>query len=453
MNNVDNENCVMKEIILPDSILETAVLLRRRKVSPVELTQECLARIAAKNPTLNAFITVAEETALIQAREAEAEIMRGNWRGPLHGIPIAVKDIIDITGLSTTAASNLFKNRMATEDAEVVTRLRGAGTVLLGKQNMHEFAYGGSSVISAYGPVRNACNQEYIAGGSSGGSATAVAVGLCFASLGTDTAGSVREPAALCGVVGLKPTFDLVSTRGVFPLAPSFDHIGPITRTAGDAAPLLQAIAGDCGDDSQISRDTSSLRIGVPRNFFYQDLDAEVATAAEEALRAIQSLTAFVREVHLDVNPDRTLQAAESFAVHAEYVSSAPELYQPETLRRILSGEHTSQTEIQKLRSELKKSRQEIQQVFDGVDLIITPTTPIPAPRLADLQANPDQLRPYEILLLRNTRPFNVWGLPAISVPCGITKNGLPMGLQIAGAPGSDGLVVRFAAAYEQAIK
>lgn len=436
-----------------DSILETADLLRRRKVSPVELTRECLARIAAKNPTLNAFITVAEETALIQAREAEAEIMRGNWRGPLHGIPIAVKDIIDITGLSTTAASNLFKNRMATEDAEVVTRLRGAGAVLLGKQNMHEFAYGGSSVISAYGPVRNACNQEYIAGGSSGGSTTAVAAGLCFASLGTDTAGSVREPAALCGVVGLKPTFDLVSTRGVFPLAPSFDHIGPITRTAGDAELLLQAIAGDYGDDSQISRDTSSLRIGVPRNFFYQDLDAEVAAAAEEALRVIQSLTAFVRDVHLDVNPDRTLQAAESFAVHAEYVSRAPELYQPETLRRIRSGGHTSQTEIQKLRSELKKSRQEIQQVFDGVDLIITPTTPIPAPRLADLQANPDQLRPYEILLLRNTRPFNVWGLPAISVPCGITKNGLPMGLQIAGAPGSDGLVVRFAAAYEQAIK
>ena len=436
-----------------DSILETADLLRRRKVSPVELTRECLARIAAKNPTLNAFITVAEETALIQAREAEAEIMRGNWRGPLHGIPIAVKDIIDITGLSTTAASNLFKNRMATEDAEVVTRLRGAGAVLLGKQNMHEFAYGGSSVISAYGPVRNACNQEYIAGGSSGGSTTAVAAGLCFASLGTDTAGSVREPAALCGVVGLKPTFDLVSTRGVFPLAPSFDHIGPITRTAGDAELLLQAIAGDYGDDSQISRDTSSLRIGVPRNFFYQDLDAEVAAAAEEALRVIQSLTAFVRDVHLDVNPDRTLQAAESFAVHAEYVSRAPELYQPETLRRIRSGGHTSQTEIQKLRSELKKSRQEIQQVFDGVDLIITPTTPIPAPRLADLQANPDQLRPYEILLLRNTRPFNVWGLPAISVPCGITKNDLPMGLQIAGAPGSDGLVVRFAAAYEQAIK
>ncbi len=436
-----------------DSILETAQRLRQCKVSPVELTRECLRLISEQDPVLNAFITVTKERALIQAREAEAEIMRGNWRGPLHGIPIAVKDIIDITGLSTTAASNLFKNRMATEDAEVVTRLRGAGAVLLGKQNMHEFAYGGSSVISAYGPVRNACNEEYIAGGSSGGSATAVAAGLCFASLGTDTAGSIREPAALCGVAGLKPTFDLVSTRGVFPLAPSFDHIGPITRTAGDAALLLQAIAGDYGDDSQISRDTSSLRIGVPRNFFYQDLDAEVATAAEEALRAIQSLTAFVRDVHLDVNPDRTLQAAESFAVHAEYVSRAPELYQPETLRRIRSGEHTSQTEIQKLRSELKKSRQEIQQVFDGVDLIITPTTPIPAPRLADLQANPDQLRPYEILLLRNTRPFNVWGLPAISVPCGITKNGLPMGLQIAGAPGSDGLVVRFAAAYEQAIK
>jgi Asp-tRNA(Asn)/Glu-tRNA(Gln) amidotransferase A subunit family amidase len=438
---------------LPNSILETARLLRERKVSTVELTQECLGWIAEQNPALNAFITVTGESALGQAREAEAEILRGDWRGPLHGIPIALKDIIDVAGLPTTAASNLFRDRVATENAEVVTRVRRAGAVLLGKQNMHEFAYGGSSVISAYGAVRNAHNPEYIAGGSSGGSATAVAARMCYAALGTDTAGSVREPAALCGVVGLKPTYDFVSTRGVFPLSPSLDHVGPITRTVEDAALVLHALTGNGSVFSGVEGDISGLRIGVPRNFFFEDLDAEIAKAVEDALRAMKDIVKSVRDIRLDVNPDRTLQAAESYAVHKDFIARSPELYQPATLQRIRSGEHMSQGDINKARQELERSRREIQRVFDAVDLLITPTTPIPAPRLADLQENPELLRPREILLLRNTRPFNVWGLPAISVPCGATKNGLPIGLQIAGAHGADNLVLRFANALEQGTK
>ena len=432
------------------SILELAELLRKRKVSPVELTRDCLERIAAQDPQLNAFVTVTAESALAQARQAEAEIQRGDWRGPLHGIPIALKDLIDVAGVPTTAASALFKNHITTEDAEVVMRLKNAGVVLLGKQNMHEFAYGGSSVISAYGPVRNAWNPEYIAGGSSGGSATAVAAGLCFAALGTDTAGSVREPAALCGVVGLKPTFDLVSSRGVFPLAPSLDHVGPITRTVADAAMLLGVITD--GEYSEgLGEGTSSLRIGVPRNFFFEGLDDEVSAAFEDALRVIQKTTASVRDTHLDLNPDRTLQAAESFAVHADYVARNPELYQPETLRRIRTGEKTTAAEIEILRADLQKTRHEIQGVFEKIDLLITPTTPIPALRLADLQQNPDELRAREIVLLRNTRPLNVLGLPAISDPCGFTKNGLPIGLQIAGANRGEKLVLQLAHAYEQA--
>jgi len=426
----------------------------------VELTRDCLARIASQDPILNAFITVTADSAIADAYVAEAEIKEGGWRGPLHGIPIAIKDIIDVAGVPTTAASNVFKDRIASEDAEVVTRLNNAGAILLGKQNMHEFAYGGSSVISAFGPVRNARNPEQIAGGSSGGSATAVAAGVCFAAIGTDTAGSVREPAALCGVVGLKPTYDLVSTRGVFPLAPSLDHAGPITRSVEDAALLLQVLAGEERDYlatvnlGVTYKGVRALHIGMPQNFFFEDLDADVAAAFESALAVIQKMGMSVCDIGLDVNPDRTLQAAESFAVHKEFVSRSPELYQPETLRRIGTGESIGAAEVQRLRAELKKMREAIQGVFADnahpIDLLVTPTTPIPAPRIADLKRNPDELRPREILMLRNTRPFNVWGLPAISIPCGVTKTGLPIGLQISGAHGAEAKVLQLAYAFER---
>lgn len=450
----------MTDTRLPQSIVATSRLLREGKVSPVELTRDCLACIASQDPILNAFITVTADSAIADAYVAEAEIKEGRWRGPFHGIPIAMKDIIDVAGQATTAASNVFKDRIATEDAEVVTRLKKAGAILLGRQNMHEFAYGGSSVISAFGPVRNACNPEHIAGGSSGGSATAVAAGMCFAAIGTDTAGSVREPAALCGVVGLKPTYDVVSTRGVFPLAPSLDHVGPITRSVEDAALLLQVLAGEERDYlgtvnlGAAYNGVRAVRIGLPRNFFFEDLNADVAAAFESALAVIQKMGVSVCDIGLDVNPDRTLQAAESFAVHKEFVSRSPELYQPETLRRIRTGESIGAAEVQSLRAELKKMREAIQRVFADnahpIDLLVTPTTPIPAPRIADLKQNPDELRPREILMLRNTRPFNVWGLPAISIPCGVTKTGLPIGLQISGAHGAEAKVLELAYAFER---
>ena len=229
---------------MPQSILQISEFLRQGSVSPVELTTACLTRLDKLNPKLNAFITVTAESALAQARQAEAEIGRGDWRGPLHGIPLALKDLIDTAGVRTTAASFVFKDRIPSEDAEVVRRLKAAGAVLLGKQNLHEFAYGGSSMVSAFGEVRNAWNREHITGGSSGGSATAVAAGLAYGAIGTDTAGSVREPAALCGVVGLKPTYGRVSARGVIPLSTSFDHVGPIGRTVADVAVIFAAIAG-----------------------------------------------------------------------------------------------------------------------------------------------------------------------------------------------------------------
>jgi aspartyl-tRNA(Asn)/glutamyl-tRNA(Gln) amidotransferase subunit A len=440
----------------PSTIVELGEALRLRKISPVELTRACLERIEQLNPTLNAFITVTAETALRQARVAEEEILRGEWRGPLHGIPIGLKDLLDTAGIPTTAASELYKHRIPIQSAKVVLKLEAAGAVLLGKHNLHEFAYGGSSMISCFGEVHNPRNPAYIAGGSSGGSAAAVGAGLGYGAIGTDTAGSIREPAALCGVVGLKPTYGRVSAQGVIPLSASLDHVGPIAANVADVAVLFRAIAGGDGvppaDFLKVwDQSTLVLRVGVPRSFFFDDLDPEVGQAVNKALEIIETLTLDTREISLVPDNDRTVQAAESYAFHAASVAKSPELYQPETLRRIKTGEKITQAEYRRRRAELDAARESIRGVFETVDVIVTPTTPIPAPTIAELQENPELLRPRELVLLRNTRPFNVWGLPAISIPCGFMGAGLPIGLQIAGAPGREDVVLHMANAYERA--
>lgn len=445
------------------TIADLAPRLRRKEISPVELTRGCLGKIEKFDSALNAFITIMAESALDEARAAEAEILRGEWRGALHGVPIALKDLIDIRGVRTTAASSIYDSRIPDTDAEVVRRLHAVGAVIIGKNNLHEFAYGGSSLISRYGEVHNPWDSTRIAGGSSGGSAAAVSAGLACASIGTDTAGSVREPAALCGCVGLKPTYGRVSIRGVIPLSTSLDHVGPIAASVADAAILLQAIAGYDAQDitsadvpvadyvSVLKEDAEPLRVGVPRDYFFDELDSEVASAMQHALRGIETLVGEVTEVKLDVPTDRTLQAAESYAYHAENVAKSPGRYHAETLRRIRSGESVSAAEYIERRRELDRARRGIRRVFADFDLLVTPTTPIPAPSIAELRASPDALRPAELKLLRNTRPFNVWGLPAISVPCGFTRSGLPIGLQIVGPHWREDLVLRLAHAYEQA--
>jgi Asp-tRNA(Asn)/Glu-tRNA(Gln) amidotransferase A subunit family amidase len=441
-----------------NTILELSAALRKRQLSPVELTRQCLNRIEKLNPALNAFILVTAKLAMEQAQRAEDEIASGKWRGPLHGIPVGLKDLIDTAGIPTTAASELYEHRIPIQNAEVVDRLEAAGAVLIGKQNLHEFAYGGSSMISCFGEVHNAWDVEHIAGGSSGGSASAIAAGLGYAAIGTDTAGSIREPSSLCGVVGLKPTFDLVSVRGVIPLSKSLDHVGPITRTVADAALVLQSI-GERPLTKALPQDLEQawrgrklkLGVGVPRPYFYDDLDEDVGGSVEESLNVFRQLGCEQKEIRLEVSTDRTLQAAEAYAFHRESVTKTPELYQAETVRRILSGTNITHEQFEKARAELEKNRGEITSVFDEVDLIVTPTTPIPAPPIEELKRHPEQLRPHELVLLRNTRPFNVWGIPAISVPCGFTKAGLPIGLQIAGPWGRDDLVLQAAYAYEQA--
>jgi aspartyl-tRNA(Asn)/glutamyl-tRNA(Gln) amidotransferase subunit A len=454
------------------TLSEASQLVRSKKVSPVELTHECLSRIERLNPKLNAFITVTPDSAVAEARQAEAEVQHDRWSGPLHGIPIALKDLVDTAGVHTTAASGVFKDRVPTEDAEIVRRLKAAGAVFLGKLNLQECAYGGSSAISYFGPVHNPWNLDYSSGGSSGGSAAAVAARLCFAAIGTDTGGSIRQPSAYCGVVGLKPTYGRVSTSGVIPLSWSLDHVGPITRTAMDAALMLEVIAGyDPRDTTSIdapvadysatiAASTSSLRLGIPRAYFYDDLDPEIQAAVEAALSVLKTITASEQEVAPPLtdaaysswmDPYSAIFTAEAYAHHKDYIARSPELYQAPTLKRLRVGaDVTTATYIQS-RRRLDQVRRSIAQAFDSVDLLITPTVRVPPFTIADLQADPDTIRAKELAMLHNTRPWNFTGLPTISVPSGFTRTGLPIGMQISGPPGGEAMVLRLAYAYEQA--
>jgi aspartyl-tRNA(Asn)/glutamyl-tRNA(Gln) amidotransferase subunit A len=444
---------------------EASQLVRSKKVSPVELTRECLSRIEQLNPKLNAFITVTADSALAQARQAEAEIQDDRWKGPLHGIPIALKDLVDTAGVRTTAASGLFKDRVPTQDAEVVRRLKAAGAVLLGTLNLHEFAYGGSSVISYFGPVHNPWDTDYSPGGSSGGSAAAVAANLCYGAIGSDTGGSIRMPAAYCGIVGLKPTYGRVSTRGVIPLAWSLDHLGPMTRTAKDAALILQVIAGYDPEDTSstdtpvadyaetVEAKTSSLRVGIPRAHFYDRLHPEIQAAIDTALSVLGKLTSSQHEIEIPAPNDTAIliQKAEAYAYHRDYVTKSPELYQAETLKRIRAGTEISMAAYIYARRQVDQFRRSVPKVFDSVDLIVTPTTPVPPSMISELLADLDHLRAKELLTTPNTRPFNVLGLPTISVPCGFTRTGLPIGMQIIGPHGREATVLQLAHAYEQA--
>src|SRR6478609_2424947 len=443
------------------SLSDASRLIRDKKVSPVELTQSCLKRIERLNPKLNAFITVTAESALQQAREAEAEIQHGHWRGPLHGIPIALKDLFDTAGVRTTAASGLFKDRVPAQDAEIVRRLKDAGAVLLGKLNMHEFAYGGSTVVSFFGPVHNPWSLDHEAGGSSSGSAVAMAAGLCYGSVGSDTGGSIRQPSAYCGTVGLKPTYGRVSTRGVVPLSWLYDHVGPMTRSVADAAAMLQVLAGFDPEDSNSAdqpvpdysaalRHAGPLRVGVPRAYFYEGLHPDIENAMNAALAVIGKLASSVRDIEMPASNDTTILRAEAYAYHAENAKKSPELYQPETLKRIRAGEDVTTATYIQARRQVDQYRHNIRKVFKTVDLLVTPTTPVPPFTISELLADMDNLRTREILSLRNTRPFNILGLPSISVPCGFTKSGLSIGLQISGAPWAEANVLSLAHAYEQ---
>ena len=443
------------------SIREVSQLVRRKAISPVELTRACLERIARLNPALNAFITVTSEQAMAQARQAEAEVRRGKWRGPLHGIPVGLKDNIDTVGIRTTLASAVFRDRVPSADAEVVRRLKAAGAVLLGKQNLHEVAFGTTAAVSYFGPVHNPWQLDRIAGGSSGGSAAAVIADLCFGAVGTDAGGSIRVPSAFCGIVGFKPTYGLVGMRGAGDAGWwSMNHLGPMCRSVADTALLLSAIAGyDPRDSSSVDAPTpnysaalrarvSALRLGIPRANFFDKLDPEIDAAMSKALAVLRHLTAGTREVSLPPISQTlapNIVFAENYAFHKDQLVKTPQLYHAAIRRNLQAGSRVTTEAYIHARRELDSLRRVVATVFSNVDLLITPTTAVPPPTIEEA------LRlGIELEMIRNTAPFNVYGLPTISIPCGFTSSGLPIGMQISGPRFGEGKVLALAHAYEQ---
>ncbi len=454
-------NAAPREELAEMTLSQASGMIRARKVLSLDLVKACLERIEKYNPRINAFITVMRDQALDQARELDAETRSGRLRGPLHGIPIGLKDLIDTEGVRTTAASAVFKDRIPKEDAEVVRRLKAAGAVLIGKLNMHEFAYGATSVPSHFGAVHNPWKLDYVAGGSSGGSAAAVAARMCYGALGSDTGGSIRQPSSYCALAGLKPTYGRVSTRGVVPLSWSLDHIGPMCRTVADAAALLSAIAGyDPKETTSINAPvdkytlaigmrTSTFRLGIPRALFYEKLDPEIESAVNEAVAVLRKLTAGARDVELPQIGNLPVLAAEAYAYHQPYFSKNPELYQPMTRDRLARASRITTDAYINGRREMDRLRREVGSIFSNVDLLITPTTPVPPFPIQGSES--DITAAGAASSLRNTSPFDVYGLPAISVPCGFTKSGLPIGLQISGGHFDETRVLALAHAYERA--
>ena len=429
------------------SLAEAAAKLRSREVRSVDLTRACLDRIQRLDRDINAFITVITDLAMEEAAVADYEVRNGVWRGPLHGIPIALKDLIDVACVRTTAASALLVDSVALSEADITIRLRKAGAVILGKTNLHEFAYGGSGVISHFGPVKNPVDKRHITGGSSSGSAAAVAANMCYAAIGTDTAGSIRLPAACCGIVGFKPTYDAVSLEGVVELSRSYDHAGPMTRTVEDARIVFEAIRRDRSAPPAPQK----LRLGILRPFFFDELHPDVAAAMENAIQRLRTRYD-TKDIDFPVDSDRTIQTRESWDYHRQWVQQSPDKYDPQTLKRIQRGQGVSDAEFAVKKAELAKIRAGVRSTFSAadVDIVVTPTAPIPAPTFAEVMADPQELRAKELVLLRNTRPFDVWGTPAISVPCGRTRDGLPVGIQFAAVPGNDSLLLDFATAFER---
>ncbi len=448
------------------SILDAARDLRARRVSSVELTRESLERIGRLNPALNAFLTVTEELALAQAAQADAELAAGQDRGPLHGIPIAYKDLFLTRGIRTTDGSKLYENFVPQVDAAVVERLAEAGAVTMGKLNQHELAYGITSSNPHFGPVRNPANREHIPGGSSGGSGAAVAAGMVFAAMGSDTGGSIRIPASYCGTAGLKPTYGRVSRYGTFPLGYSLDHMGPLAGSARDAALVLNAIAGHDRRDPASARravedfappenaSIRGMRIGVPENFYFEAVDAEVEAAVRKALGRAEALGAEVRPVRL---PDVAALNAAAIVILLAEAAAVLEPYRErrgefgaDVLALLDQGRLIPATDYIQAQRLRRRMAREFARVWREADCLITPTTPLAAPRIGTetvrLGGREENVR---MATTRLVRGINALGWPALSIPCGATAAGMPVGMQIVGPAYHEAVVLCVGAALE----
>lgn len=446
------------------SLEQASRLIRSRRVSSIDLTNACLKRIHTYEPLLNAFITITDDYARERATMLDHELRSGRWRGPLHGIPIALKDNMDLAGYRTTAASAVRRNSsLAAVDAEVVRRLKQAGAVILGKTNMIEFASFGYST-DAYGRVHNPWSLDRAPGGSSSGAGAAVAARLCFGAIGTDTGGSIRSPAGACGITGLKTSYGRVSNRGIIPFNWSLDTVGPLARSAADAAILLQAMAGydrlDASSRDQpvpeyrreIARSVRGLRLGIVRRPFFEELSPEIAPAIHQALNDITDIAPRVRDVSLPyVDPDTfaVLQRAEAYAYHRSDFERVPELYGPLLRSRLSMGKALTAAEYAAARHQLDELRRAIETTFEEVDLVITPNR-APIEKLAGIGLGDTSSQPMARRVRNTSLPMSVFGIPAVSVPCGFTPNGLPVGLQIAGPLWGEGRVLALARAYQE---
>jgi aspartyl-tRNA(Asn)/glutamyl-tRNA(Gln) amidotransferase subunit A len=456
--------------LLKLTISELAPKIKAREVSPVEVVEAALAQADRLQPTLNSFITILHDRAMEQAKEQEAALARGEYRGPLHGIPIGIKDNIATANIRTTLATKVLADYVPEEDARVVTLCEDAGAVLLGKENLEEFAAGATSNNPHYGAVHNPWALDHVPGGSSGGGGANVAARVTFASLGTDLGGSVRLPATFCGVVGMKQTYGRVSQRGLLVTSFNGDHIGPMTRSVRDSALVLQAIAGyDPLDPSTVPvpvPDYSAslegglrgLKMGITANHYFDPLDPEVEASVRQAIAALEELGAEAREVTIEsmkyAGTLRIPGLADSIVTHEPYIEARREDYGPNVLYRTLAGQFVLGRDYSKALKVQRMIKEEHARVLQEVDFLVTPTAPIPAPRIDatsfTLGGTEHRVRgPGSGTVSRNTIPSNHTGLPAITVPCGFTQAGLPIGLQLIGRPFEEALLFQVAHGYE----
>jgi aspartyl-tRNA(Asn)/glutamyl-tRNA(Gln) amidotransferase subunit A len=439
-----------------------AAALRARKISVHGLVDESLRQIARLNPQLNAFITVTADAARARARQLDDELASGLDRGALHGIPIAHKDLVRTKGVLTTGGSKILAGYVPERDAVIAAKLDRAGAVLVGKTGLHELAYGVTSNNPHFGPVHNPWDLERIPGGSSGGSAAAVAAGIVPLATGTDTGGSIRIPASFCGVVGLKPTFGRVSARGVLPLSTSLDHVGPITRTVRDAAIAFQAIVDDSrgyptGYVPPADGEIRGIRIGLPRNFYFERIDVEVGLAVRTAVQTAAAIGARIIEIEV---PDmdalnaaaRTIQLPEALAVWKAYLGHRED-FGADALALLDQGREVAAVDYLEAQRQRRRMGAEFAKLWDRVDCIFTPATPMPAPKIGQQEVRMGgATEEVRTAATRLTRGMNALGLPALSMPCGFTKSGLPIGLQIIAAARAEDMLLRIAAAMEDAL-
>ena len=457
-----------KDLDLPLSLTGLAREFWARRLSPVEVVRVLLGRIEADDT--NSFVTVTAERALEEASRAESEILAGRYKGPLHGVPVALKDIIYTGGIRTTMGSALYAGHVPDHSATVARKLEEAGSILIGKTNTHEFAYGPTGDQSHFGPTRNPHDTRRITGGSSGGSGAAIAANLCYGALGSDTGGSIRIPAALCGGVGMKPTFGRVGKMGVFPLSWSLDHVGPITRTVEDNALFLNSLAGHDSEDPyavdlppedftrDLERGLQRAGIGIPTSFFTEHLDEQVEARLRQAAEVFVSVGAEVREVEIPnlwetLRAQRLVLAAEAYAVHEERLENEPEKFGEEARERLMEGARPRAYRYANARRRGMLATEEFDRALDGVDVLLTPTLPISATEIGQREINiGDYEEPVRSALTRFTGPTDLTGHPSLSVPCGTTASGLPVGLQLIGRHFEEATLYRFAHAYEDAV-